>query len=252
MSKSKTNYTLKIMKILRLASQGSNFTGSYKKKSIFTQCIHYIHMECFLSPISSTPIVCILNLNTEGGTSHNKYCKWSSITTLFIPKLFTFLVLPFLFFLIVVVNFANIRFIFLGTFFSCLLPKADGSSFSSSLEKIWVVICWPGSTSPPLFFACLFGAPIPQFSFRTFNTDSLKENSFILEVSLQLGNLFNTWFLSKGRKPLAQKPDTKLVDFRRFTNLPSKLGNIVSESYHHTDILISKYPRYLSTPSLLA
>ena len=149
MSKSKTNYTLKIMKILRLASQGSNFTGSYKKKSIFTQCIHYIHMECFLSPISSTPIVCILNLNTEGGTSHNKYCKWSSITTLFIPKLFTFLVLPFLFFLIVVVNFANIRFIFLGTFFSCLLPKADGSSFSSSLEKIWVVICWPGSTFPP-------------------------------------------------------------------------------------------------------
>ena len=73
----KNKYTLKIMKILRSASQGSNFTGSYKKKIIFTPCIHYIHSKCFLSPISSTLIVCILNLNTEGGTLHNKYRKWS-------------------------------------------------------------------------------------------------------------------------------------------------------------------------------
>ena len=34
-------------------------------------------MECFLSPISSILIVYILNLNTEGGTSHNKYRKQS-------------------------------------------------------------------------------------------------------------------------------------------------------------------------------
>ena len=65
------------MKILRSASQGSNFTGSYKKKSIFTLCTHYIHMKYFLSQISSTPIICILNLNTEGGTSLNKYHKRS-------------------------------------------------------------------------------------------------------------------------------------------------------------------------------
>ena len=106
----------------------------------------------------------------------------------------------------------------LETFFCCLLLEADDSSFSSSLEKILVVIPWPGSTFLPLFFACLFRAPIPQFSFRTFNTDLLKENSFTLEVPLQLGNLFNTWFLSKGHKPLARKPDTKLVDFRHLTN----------------------------------
>ena len=73
----KNKYTLEIMRILRSASQGSNFTGSYKKKSIFNQCIHYIHMKCFVSPISSISIVCILNLNTEGGTSHNKYRKRS-------------------------------------------------------------------------------------------------------------------------------------------------------------------------------
>ena len=71
----KNEYTLKIMKILRTASQGSNFTGSYKNKTILTHCIHYIHMKCFLSPISSTRIVYVLNLNTEGGTSHNKYHK---------------------------------------------------------------------------------------------------------------------------------------------------------------------------------
>ena len=191
------------MKILRSASQGSNFTVSYKK-SIFTQCIHYIHMKCFLRPISSTPIVCTLNLNNEGGTLHNKYRKRSIYHHSHHPKALHIpgIAIPLL--PLVVVNFANIKFIFLGTFSHCLLPEADDSSFSSSFEKIWVVIHWPGSTFLPVFFAHLFGAPIPQFSFRTFNTDSLEENSFTLEVSLQLDNLFN-----KGHKPLARKPDTK-------------------------------------------
>ena len=46
-------------------------------------------------------------------------------------------------------------------------------------------------------------------------------------ASLQLGNLFNTSFLSKEHKLLAQKPNIKFLDLRRFTNLSSKLGNIV-------------------------
>ena len=37
----KNEYTLKIMKILRTASQGSNFTGSYKKNYI--DSLHSLH-----------------------------------------------------------------------------------------------------------------------------------------------------------------------------------------------------------------
>ena len=48
MNKSKTNiYTLKIMKILRSASQGSNFTGSYKKEYIHS--VHSLHSHKMFS-----------------------------------------------------------------------------------------------------------------------------------------------------------------------------------------------------------
>ena len=63
------------MKILRTASQGSNLSCSYKERVYSLSAFVTIHMKCFLSPTSSAPIVYILNLNTEGETLNNKYCK---------------------------------------------------------------------------------------------------------------------------------------------------------------------------------
>ena len=173
-------------------------------------------MKCFLRPTSTTWILYILNQSTEGWTLHNKYRKWSTYHHSHHPQSLhtTCIAMPIY------------NFFLLETFFRCLLPEADGSLFSSSLEKITLFLYWPGSTFLLLFFHVSFEDQFHNCPSEVSRMIRWKQTHLPWR-SLQLRNLFNNSFLSKDHMLLARKPYTKLVDFKRFTNLSNKLGSII-------------------------
>ena len=113
----KNEYTLKIMKILRTASQGSNFTGSYKKNYI--DSLHSLHSyemfsksnfqysDCLcLKPehwrwnfAQQIPQMMHLSpLSSSQSSSHSWHCHCSSSLLLILPIYNLFLLETFLLF----------------------------------------------------------------------------------------------------------------------------------------------------------
>ena len=118
---------------------------------------------------------------------------------------------------------------FLFDFFGCsfsflFLFEDDGWSSDSEFLSTWSSnIGWPGIIFWPLLLACLtFSAPMPQFSFRMDNTDSLNNGEFISSDSLfDVGECFSTWLRSSGYIPAALNPSIKFLFFKRRVNCAS-------------------------------
>ena len=72
---------------------------------------------------------------------------------------------------------------------------------------------------------CLLSTPTPQFSLKTFKTESLKTDSLKLLSVVSSGNLFNTSFEFRGHIPVALNPAIKFDGFSLCINFRSIEGN---------------------------